>query len=180
MSTTKPVIVFIPGAWHTPEGFTPLITLLSLAGYPCIPISLPSAGAHPSHPSFDEDVNSIRKTLTTLVEAGKYVVVVMHSGGSICGSESLSGLSKIECEQQGKEGGVVRLVYIGILLPEKGKSMFETFNAVMTSPELDPDFVREENQDYHVIAEVRDVWSKGNSSVTNKNRMVLLPLQTET
>jgi hypothetical protein len=32
--------------------------------------------------------------------------------------------------------------------------MFETFNAVMQSPDLDPEFPREENQDYHVIAAV--------------------------
>lgn len=161
MSTTKPVVVLIPGAFHTPEGFTPLITLLSLAGYPCIPINLPSAGAHPGHPSFDQDVTSIRNTITTLSEASKDVVVVMHSGGSVCGSESLKELSKAEREQEGKKGGVIRLVYIGILLPEKGTSMFETFNAVLTSPDLDPDFVTGENQDFHVIAEVSGVYSEG-------------------
>jgi hypothetical protein len=77
MSAEKPIIVLIPGAWHTPEGFTPLLTLLSLAGYPCIPLSLPSAGAHPSHPDFSQDVAAIRSTITKLAEAGKEVVVVM-------------------------------------------------------------------------------------------------------
>ena len=30
MSSARPIIVLIPVAWHTPEGFTPLITLLSI------------------------------------------------------------------------------------------------------------------------------------------------------
>lgn len=154
MSSSKPAIVLIPGAWHTPEGFTPLITLLSIAGYPCIPVSLPSTGAHPSHPDFSKDVAHVRNIVTTLVEAGKDVVLVMHSGGGIPGSESVRSLSKSERQNEGKEGGVIRLVYIGILLPKAGKSMYETFYEAVLSPDLDPEFVMDENQDFHVVAEV--------------------------
>jgi pimeloyl-ACP methyl ester carboxylesterase len=154
MSTVKPIIVLVPGAWHTPEYFGPLISLLSLAGYPCIPISLPSAGAHPAHQSFSEDVAAIRKQITLLVEGGREVVIVMHSGGSVPTTEALRDLSKNEREEQGNKGGVTCLVYIGILLPKAGTSLFETFNSVMQSPDLDPDFVRETNQDYHVVAAV--------------------------
>ena len=154
MSSSKPVIVLIPGAWHTPEGFTPLITLLSLANYPCIPMSLPSAGAHPGHPDFSQDVAAIHNTVTTLVEGGKEVVVVMHSGGSVPGSEALINLSKTERQKEGKKGGVIRVVYIGILLPKAGKTIYETFNEVIQSPDLDPEYVIDENQDFHVVAEV--------------------------
>jgi len=155
MSSSKPVIVLIPGAWHTPEGFTPLITLLSIAGYPCIPLSIPSTSAHPGHPDFSQDVTYVCNTISELVEAGKEVVVVMHSGGSIPGSEALPHLSKVERKKEGKKGGLIRLVYIGILLPEAGVSMFENFYKVMQSPDLDPDFVKDENEDFHVVAEVR-------------------------
>lgn len=154
MASFKPVVVLIPGAWHTPEGFTPLITVLSTVGYTCIPLSIPSAGAHPGHPNFSQDVTFVQDTLTTLVEAGKDVVVVMHSGGSIPGSQALLHLSKAERQKDGKNGGVIRLVYIGVLLPKLGKTMWETFNEAMESPDLDPDFVKDESEDFHVIAEV--------------------------
>lgn len=156
MATPKPIIVLVPGAWHTPESFTPLITQLSLAGYPCIPVTTPSSGAHPGHASFAADVSAIRTVVTSLVSAGKEVILVMHSFGSVIGSESLAGgeLSKTSRAADGKDGGVVRLVFIGILLPELGKTMFETFTAVLSSPDLDPEFPREQNQDYHVMAEV--------------------------
>ena len=154
MSTAKPIIVLVPGAWHTPENYGPLISLLSIAGYPSIPISLPSAGAHPGHPDFSQDVAHVRKSITSLVEAGKDIVVVMHSGGSVCSSEAVRDLSKKDREGEGKAGGVIRLVYIGILLPKAGTSLFETFNSVMQSPDLDPDFIRETSQDYHVMSDV--------------------------
>jgi len=77
----------------------------------------------------------------------------MHSGGSVGGSEAVRGLSKKEREAEGKAGGVVRLVYIGILLPEAGKTMYETFSSVISSPDLDPEFVMP-SQEAHVMAEV--------------------------
>ena len=152
MAASKPTVVFVPGFWHTTEGFGPLSALLRKADYPTIPFDLPSAGAHPGHPDFSQDVASLRALVTGLADAGKDVVVVMHSGGSIIGSEALRGLSKKE--RGGKDGGVVRLVYIAILLPDAGMTMMEKFMSVIASPDLDPDFVLDTNQDSHVIAEV--------------------------
>jgi len=155
---TKPTIVFIPGFWHTPEGFTPLSKLLQEAGYPTILFSLPSAGAHPGHPDFSQDVSAIRSTILSLADAGKDVVLFTHSGGGVCGSEAARGLSK---KERGGNGGVVKLVYIGILLPKAGKSLFETFGETVQSPDLDPGFVVDTDLSYHVIAE------DGTSTITD-------------
>jgi hypothetical protein len=103
----------------------------------------------------------------------------MHSGGSIPGSEALRSLSKSERQKEGKKGGVIRLVYIGILLPPVGMSMFENFYRVMQSPDLDPDFVRDESEDFHIVAEVFSVafkTSRANGS-DKHDRMALQPLQ---
>jgi hypothetical protein len=56
-------------------------------------------------------------------------------------------------------------VYIGILLPKAGKTMYETFHEVMQSPDLDPEYARDESEDFHVAAEVYlsrryDGWEK--------------------
>jgi hypothetical protein len=154
MSAIKPTIVFVPGFWHTSEGFGPITAILQKANYPTIPLDLPSTDAHPGHTNSSQDVAFIRNTVSDLVERGEDVVVVMLSGGSIAGSNALPGLSKKAREAEGKKGGVVRVMYIGILLPKEGKSIFETFTSVLTSPDLDPDFVIEQNQEFHVIAEV--------------------------
>lgn len=155
MAFTKPTVIFIPGFWHTSESFTSLATLLEKAAYPTILVDLPSAGAHPGHPDFSQDVNAIRTIVSDLAEKDKDVVLVMHSGGSISGSEALQSLSKKERVAAGNKGGVVALVYICILLPKAGKTMFETFSNTLQRPDLDPTFVVDTNQDSHVVAEVQ-------------------------
>lgn len=150
----RPTIVFVPGFWHTTEGFGPVSALLRKAGYPTVPFDLPSAGAHPGHPDFSQDVAAFRVLITSLAETGKDIVVVMHSGGSIIGSQGLPGLSKKERERGGSGGGVIKLVYIGILLPDAGMTMMQMLTSVLTSPDLDPDYVVDTNQDFHVIAQV--------------------------
>ena len=151
---SKPVIVLIPGAWHTTESFLPLITQLSLSSYPTVAIAPPSTGAHPGHPSFDQDVAYIRSTLDTLLSADKDVVVVMHSGGSVIGSEALRDRSRKYRREKGLEGGVTRLVYISILLPKAGTSMAETFQKAVMAEDLDEGFVIDADQSFHVIAAV--------------------------
>lgn len=154
MVNSKPTLVFIPGFWHTPEGFTPLAKVLEKEGYSSVLVNLPSAGAHPGHPDFSQDVAAIRKIITELADEGKEIMVVMHSGGSVSGSEASRGLGKKERQAEGKNGGIVRVIYIGILLPDAGKTMFETFQGVVSSPDLDPDFVIDQDQSFHVFAEV--------------------------
>ena len=154
MASAKPTVVFVHGYWHTSEGFGPLTALLRKAGYPTVPVDLPSANSHPGVPDFTQDVETVQKIVADLADAGKDVIVVMHSGGSVSGSEALRNLGKKERLTEGKGGGVVNVVYIGILLPKAGTTMMETFMSVVTSPDLDPDFVLDTNQDFHVISEV--------------------------
>jgi pimeloyl-ACP methyl ester carboxylesterase len=154
MADSKPTVVFVPGFWHTTEGYGAVSALLRKEGYPTVPYDLPSAGAHPGHADFSQDVSGFRALVTGLADAGKEVVVVMHSGGSIIGSEGMRGLSKKE--RGGEGGGVIRLVYIAILLPEAGVTMMQKFMSVISSPDLDPDFVVDTNMDSHIIAEVGD------------------------
>jgi pimeloyl-ACP methyl ester carboxylesterase len=160
--STKPTIILIPGAWHTTEGFGPLKSFLEKAGYPTQAVDLPSAGAHPGHPNFDQDVVEIRKVVLDLIHEGKEVVVVMHSFGSVIGSEALRDLGKGDREAAGKSGGVIQCVFIGILLPELGKGMYETYMSVMSSPDLDPDFEVEQDQSAFVVAEVCSLLSSRN------------------
>jgi hypothetical protein len=101
-----------------PEGFTPLIILLSTPHHSCIPITLPSTRVPPRHLDFSQDVATIRKTFTTLADDGKDVVVVILSNGNVPGSSALLKLSRAERQKEGKEGGVIRLVFIGIFLRE--------------------------------------------------------------
>ena len=79
----KPHIVLIPGAWHTGACYDVIILLLEDSGYATTTQTLPSVGAEPPVTSTDEDTALVHSTLSELAEAGRDVVVVIHSSGEI-------------------------------------------------------------------------------------------------
>ena len=123
MSTTKPVIVLVPGAWHSPIHFTPLTERLEAAGYTVKSIDLPSVtwstrSVLPPE-SFDDDVQAIRAVVEEAVAHGEDVLVLGHSYGSMPKMTAVKGLDRKSREQQGKKGGVVSLVFCcSFALPE--------------------------------------------------------------
>jgi pimeloyl-ACP methyl ester carboxylesterase len=116
---SKPTFVLLHGAWHTPKCWTLLTTHLTKAGYEAIAPALPSSGSNPPTPDWSADISLIRNTVSDLVDQGRDVVVVMHSFSGMTGGTALQGLGKEERLQEGKSGGVVRLVYVvAFLVPE--------------------------------------------------------------
>ena len=120
---SKPTIVLVPGAWHNASHFESLITRLEKAGYEVKALSIPSAGINGCEPSNlgdnTPDVDLISFTIRTAADAGKDIVVVMHSAGGVTGSDATKGLSKSERQAAGQPGGVTRLCYItAFALPE--------------------------------------------------------------
>lgn len=119
----KPHIVLIPGAWHTAACYDLIIPLLEEAGYATTALTLPSVGAEPPVTSTDEDAVFIHSAVSDLADAGKDVVIVMHSYGAIPGSDAMRGLLKNETSGERLEGGVVALVYLCAWMVPEGKSI---------------------------------------------------------
>ena len=118
-STSKPTFVCLHGAWHSPSCFDKIKHLLSTNGFDCVCPALPSTGADPPIDDFTKDVETIRSTVSELVEAKKDVIVVTHSYSGIPGGEALEGLDAYSRKENGYEGGVIRLIYImSFLVPE--------------------------------------------------------------
>lgn len=73
-----------------------------------------------------EDAEFILSHLQRLiVEQGKDVILVAHSYGGLPSTEVLGlakekGLIKSDRQTQGESGGVVRVAYMTVLVPEKG------------------------------------------------------------
>ena len=120
MAAEKPTIVFIPGAFHTPECFNDVMSLLKANDFPVIGLHLPTAGKLLSGTAVD-DAKFIRETTQKLADDGKDIVLVMHSYGGFPGTESANGLTRRQREQEGKEGGVISLFYIAASLPIEGR-----------------------------------------------------------
>lgn len=122
MSIAKPTIVFVTGAWHSPELYKPLTSALESAGYTVKAPHLPSVGGEQD--SFKEDVNVVREAIEASVTAGQDVVIVMHSYGGVVGSEAAEGFSRLDKPSGDRErGSVVHLVYVTAFALAEKKSL---------------------------------------------------------
>jgi len=123
---TKPTFFLVPGACHTPRHYEPLITHLSISGYPTATVSLPSVNSStPNEESVTKDSIYIRSTLEILLDEGKYVILAAHSYGGIPSSAAAKGFMKSERQAAGKNGGIVAQVYIAAFLAPEGVSLLQ-------------------------------------------------------
>jgi len=121
----KAEFIIVPGAWHGYESFEPTIILLEQAGYKVHGISHASVGASPELKNFNPDVEIIQAKVHELISAGKDLVIVYHSYGSVPGSEALKKYVK-ELESGDKkngQGSVKRLVYCCSFVFSEGETL---------------------------------------------------------
>jgi len=125
MTTQKPTLLILHGAWHHPDHFAPLIKLLTAAGYETICPVQPSYNANPATKTLLDDALFVRSLLTDVVEKdGKEVIVIMHSYGGMVGTEAVTeSLSRKWRSEKGEQGGVVKLLYMCAFLLRKGQSL---------------------------------------------------------
>ncbi|CAG7921131.1 unnamed protein product [Penicillium olsonii] len=125
MATTQhPSVVFIPGAWHLPEGFDGVREVLSARGYQTDAVSLPSVGAEVPK-NLSDDTAAARHIIEQRVEEGKQVVVVAHSYGGLVGSGAVRDLGYVSRQAAGKQGGVIMLIYMAAFVATKGSAVLD-------------------------------------------------------
>lgn len=75
-TSTKPVVLFIHGAWQTPKHYESITRLFEQNGFAVVCPQLPTVGGPPSMKMYD-DAKVIRATLDFLVEKKKREVIVI-------------------------------------------------------------------------------------------------------
>ena len=123
-----PTIVLVPGAWHSPIHYHLLFSQLRLSGYPIVSYPLPSCNSpNPRKETVAGDADYIRKLLLLpLINAGKEVVLFMHSYGGCPGSTAAAGLSKAAQTAAGKPGGIIGLIFMCGFIAHEGDSLLST------------------------------------------------------
>jgi pimeloyl-ACP methyl ester carboxylesterase len=120
----KPTVLFVHGAWHTNEPFAEVQQHLASAGYGIKNVQLPSSTPDgPYVQGIDDDVEVIRNALNDIVLTESDIVVVMHSYGAIPGSSAARGFSRAERHKQGKDGGIIDMVYMAAMVCDEGISL---------------------------------------------------------
>lgn len=129
----KPSIVIIPGSFTGPDLYTTLSSQLEGHGYEVFVGTLQSASRTPPEKAatMKEDAAYFRGIAEFLASQGKDVVVLGHSYGGIVATESVKGVTKSEREEQGKPGGVVRVVYLASVIGDVGQANLEAMGGQM-------------------------------------------------
>ncbi|KAL4966432.1 alpha/beta hydrolase [Aspergillus stella-maris] len=119
----RPTILLIPGAWHDGSIYNPLAAILRSRGFDAQPITLPSLGGPPPTSAYDDAKYIQENYLAPLIDQGKEVIIVAHSYAGVPGTECVRGFARKDLVAQGKDGGVVGLIYIAASLVPKGWSV---------------------------------------------------------
>jgi len=122
---SKPAILLVPGAWHSPSAFSPLTNYLTQHGYTVEGISLASIGSSPPQPNFNADVQVIASTISKHADQGSDVIIIFHSYGGIPGTSACKGLLKSDRKAAGKKGGVVHLIYCCAFAVDEGVCLMD-------------------------------------------------------
>ncbi|KAJ4332873.1 hypothetical protein N0V95_009552, partial [Ascochyta clinopodiicola] len=126
--STKPTILFVPGAWHKSTCYTPVIQALEAQGYPTATAELASVGATPGLKTWADDITNIQSALTPLVTAGKQIILVAHSYSSLPANEAVKDLLAHSRAAQNLPGGVVHIIYISAFILAPGTSLMDALH----------------------------------------------------
>lgn len=134
MSSSKtPVILLVPGAFGTPDGYNALLPYLKGAGFTTHPG--PYASSNPADPSAATcagDITSLREGILRplIEEQQKDVVILAHSYGAIVASGAAKDLDKKTRSSQGQAGGVIGLIYVAGNIVLGNESLGEALGGV--------------------------------------------------
>ncbi|KAF4816112.1 hypothetical protein CGCSCA5_v006827 [Colletotrichum siamense] len=130
---SKPIVILVHGAWHSPAHYREFLDILEKKGYPCVCPSLPS-GRNPSPENPPEaDVRCIREAIQEVADQGKEIIGIAHSYGGIIATEAFAGFGVKTRAAEGKAGGVKWLVYCCAFIMEGNETMYD-----IAPPELLP------------------------------------------
>ncbi|OAA54650.1 hypothetical protein ISF_08251 [Cordyceps fumosorosea ARSEF 2679] len=91
--SAKPTLVFVHGAWHRPETWDKVNAEVAAKGYKGIAVTLPSTLGDRTT-TFGDDVRAAQDVIRQETDAGRHVVLVVHSYGGQVGNSAVQGFSR--------------------------------------------------------------------------------------
>lgn len=146
---SKPTIVLVPGAWHSPIHYSALIELLEKECYDVVAEKLPSVGSNkPREQSVAKDAAYIENNLLKpLVNSGKDILLLMHSYGGCPGADAAKSYSKAERVAAGKKGGIIGLVFMCAFVANEGDSL----KSKLPGQQYDPWVIQNVSTPHHIL-----------------------------
>jgi len=123
--TSKPTLIFVPGAWHTPEYWGKVISAMESKQYTCEPVTLPTTQDTSKGVNFASDVTRVRDAIAEEISFGRDVVLVVHSYGGAVGASAIKQLSRKTALPDEGKGHVIGLFMVATGFAAPGMSFLE-------------------------------------------------------
>ncbi|KAJ7673838.1 Alpha/beta hydrolase fold-1 [Mycena polygramma] len=124
---SKPTIIIIPGSFAPLNLYDAVVSGLRAAGYPVHGVELETVGRRDKAPTLYDDAAAVASLVSRLADEGKDVVLAPHSYGGLVACEASKGLAKSVREKEGKQGGIVRIVFTTSVVGSEGESSKDVF-----------------------------------------------------
>jgi len=118
----KPTFLLVPGNFLLPAYYHGVAALLKTHSFPAESVTIPSTGSSKPLTSNEPDVVAIRSALESLLDDGKEVIIVAHSYAGVPTCGAVKGLGVKERHEQGKPGGVAKLLFVAAWLLQEGEA----------------------------------------------------------
>jgi hypothetical protein len=126
MKATKPLIVLVPGAFHKPDAYSVLLSLLTERGFEIITPSLAVAcdGNLDQGLSHLDDVSNIHAQLLPRLDEGAWAIVLSHSYGGLPAVDSIEHHTVRERAVRGLKGGIIAYIATcAVVYPTRNKGL---------------------------------------------------------
>ncbi|KAF8205333.1 Alpha/Beta hydrolase protein [Mycena galopus ATCC 62051] len=125
-TNAKPTIIIIPGSFSPLAMYDPVIAGLQAHGYTVHGVELETVGGrakgHAAPAGMYDDAAKVAALAARLADDGADVVLVAHSYGGVVAGEAAKGLARSVRAQEGKKGGIVRIVFVAAVVPREGET----------------------------------------------------------
>lgn len=130
----KPTLLFVSGAWHTPQHFKPIRTICEAKGYPTECPLLRTIEACPPTNLMD-DAEQMRELLKKLIEDEcKDVLIICHSYGGLVTSQAADAdFSKESRATKGLDGGIIRIIFMAAFIMSPGQALVDAYGGSLPS-----------------------------------------------
>jgi pimeloyl-ACP methyl ester carboxylesterase len=127
-----PSLVFVHGAWHGPEHWEPLATVLRKEGFSCFTPLLDFCGSEHPVDSIASSIRQIQQNLETETSAGRNVVVINHSFGGCVGCSSVKGFTKRDPSRLSDDSGyVVGIIQLCAFMSPLRQSLYDVVGTLV-------------------------------------------------
>ena len=127
-----PAFVFVPGAFHTPFHFSPIVSELRTQGYQAETVAFPTIGPRAQQYGLKDEIEAVRDGVAEIIDSQhKDIILVCHSYGGWPASRAITGWDKSTREKSGRRNGILQLFFINAFLVPEGISLSTLFQGAV-------------------------------------------------